>query len=211
MPDETTTLAASPTDAPASGGDTARPLAERQIEALGELVEIGVKIARAIGRRVDADVPDPVADLNAAAIAYARVARAVRQTVMLQDRLLAERAAATARAGDLRARVSRIVRRAIEGEHADAERVERLATEAAEGLEQERYGDILTRPIGEIVADICKALGLRPDWDDLFDDISAAEAFARGKTLDIPDAPLTGPLEVRWLDDDDDEPGSDSS
>ena len=187
---------------------------DRQIEALAELVEIGLKIARAIERQVDAAAgPQAIADLNAAAIAYARVARAVRQTVMLQTKLRAERDAATAKAGDLRARVGRIVRHAIEDQHDDAEQVERLAAEAAEGLEQERYGDLLTRPIGEIVAAICKDLGLHPDWPALADEIAAAEAFARGQAAEAAECePHTGPIEVRWLDDDDDEPpGRDSS
>ena len=71
-------------------------------------------------------------------------------------------------------RVARIVRRAIEDEHDDQEQVERLAAEAAERLEQERYGDILTRPIGEVIAAICKDLGLHPDWAKL-----AVECWAR--------------------------------
>jgi hypothetical protein len=53
-------------------------------------------------------------------------------------------------------RVARIVRGATEHE----EQIERLATEAAEGLEQQRYGDVLTRSVCEIVANICK--GPRP-------------------------------------------------
>jgi hypothetical protein len=178
---------------------------DHQLQLLGELAEIGLDIARAIDRRVQAAEPEPsLADLNAAATAYARVARAVRQTIMLQSRLLADRKAETARAGDLRARVRRIVRQAIEDEHDDKEQVERLAQEAAEGLEQERFGDVLIRPIGEIVAGICKDLGLDPDWPAFAGEISAAEAFARG-AAEPASAPLTGPIEVRWLDDDDDE------
>src|ERR1700744_1631097 len=121
-------------------------LVERQLEALGELVDIGVRIARAIDRQVDeaASQPRSVVDLNAAAMSYGRVARAVRQTVLLQSRLEAEQKTAAAKAGALRARVVRIVRQAAEDEHDDEEQVERLAAEAAEGLEQERYGYVLT-------------------------------------------------------------------
>lgn len=204
MPDGMEPCAAARTDAPAGAGAGACSLVERQVEALGELVGIGLKIARAIERQVDAAGagPQAMADLNAAAIAFARVARAVRQSVMLQSRLQQERTAAAARAGELKARVARIVRRAIEDEHGETEQVERLAAEAAERLEQERYGDVFTRPLGEIVADICRDLGLAPDWRGLAAEIAAAEAFARG----APDAAAaeeeSGPIEVYWLDDD---------
>ena len=202
MADETPSLTSAPDDAPAEGGEApARPLAERQLEALNELVGIGLNIARAIERQVSGPGPQSIADLDAAALAYARVARAVRQTVMLQSKLQAERNAAAAKAGDLRARVARIVRRAIEDAHDDAEQVERLAAEAAERLEQERYGDLLTRPIGEIVAAICKDLGLEPDWPALKDDIAAAEALARGgEDADTRPEDMSWPMQDAWLD-----------
>jgi hypothetical protein len=155
--------------------------AARQLELLGELAEIGLDIARAIERQVKRNEPEPsIAELQVAATAYARVARAVRQTILLQTRLLADHAAAAAKAGDLRRRVTDIVRQAIEDEHEDAEQVERLAVEAAEGLEQDRYGDVLGRPIADIVADICRDLGLHPDWRGLDREIKAVQAFARG-------------------------------
>ena len=204
MPDGTQPLPADPLDAPASreGGEArGRPLVEGQVEALDELVEVGLKIARAIARQVDDADGEPlsVADLNAAAMAYARVARAVRQTMMLQDRLQSDRKAAAAKAADLRARVGRIVRRAIEDGQGDAEQVERLVREAAERLEQERYGDVLVRPIGEIVADICKDLGLSPDWGGLAGEIAAAEALARGDAEAAAAAEDSEPLEVCWI------------
>ena len=180
MPDGTQPLA-NAQDA-AVGTASARPLAERQVEALGELVGIGLKIARAIERQVDAagDGPQAIAELAAASVAFARVARAVRQTMMLQSKLQEGRSAAASRAGDLRARVGRIVRRAIEDEHGETEQAERLAAEAAERLEQERYGDVLTRPVSEIVAGICRDLGLDPDWRGLSSEIAAAEAVVQG-------------------------------
>jgi hypothetical protein len=204
MADETASQATTCTDADLGDGAmaSARPLAERQIEALGELVGIGLKIARAIERRVDEAGPEaPLADLNAAAIAYARVARAVRQSILLQDRLKAGQDAAAGRAGDLRSRVAGIVRRAIEDEHDDAEQVERLAAEAAERLEQEHDHNVLTRPVREIVAGICKDLGLHPDWMGLAEDIAAAQAFARRDPA-AGEPAISGPVDIRWLDDD---------
>lgn len=137
-------------------------------------------------------------------MAYGRVARAVRQTILLQTRLQAEQAAAAARAGDVRVRVNRIVRRAIDAEHDGEERAERLAVEAAERLEQERYGDLLTRPVAEIIAVICGDLGLHPDWPDLEHDIAAAQAIARGRAGDADAASddETDSYRLYWLDDD---------
>jgi hypothetical protein len=171
-----------PTGAPTPGAAAhtcARPLTERQVAALGELVDIGLKLARAIERQVDGagEGPRPAAELNAAAIAFARVARAVRQTIMLQSKLLEAPSAAAAGAGDVKGAVARIVRGAIEDEFGRAAEIERLTAEAAERLEQEFGEDGPARPVGAIVADICKALGLDPDWRGLAADIAAAEAF----------------------------------
>jgi hypothetical protein len=190
-----------------AGDACARPLVEQQLEALGELVGIGLKIARGIERAVDGegDQAPSLADFNAAAMAYARVARAVRQTVMLQLRLQEARSAAAARAGDLKARVASIVRSAIEDAHGEGAEVERLVAEAAERLEQERFDEGLTRPVGEIVAGICQDLGLQPDWRGLARDIAAAEAFARGErgpAAVSEEEVYTGPTDVYWIGDD---------
>jgi hypothetical protein len=198
-------------DAPLCGDGAkapARALAECQIEALGELVGIGLKIARAIERQVDeaAAGPQPLADLNAAAVAYARVARAVRQSILLQDRLTeaqqaaeaeAEAGALRARKDGVKARMAGVVRSVIEAEHDDAERIERLAAEAMERLEQDLHGDVLARPVAEIIADICKDLGLHPDWPALALEVSAVEDMASGG--DAPEAPEK--IEIFWLDD----------
>ena len=45
------------------------------------------------------------------------------------------------------------------------ETVERLYTDAAERLERvDIYGDPAFRPISEVLAEICRDLGLKPDW-----------------------------------------------
>jgi hypothetical protein len=192
-----------PTDAAAAGDATrARPLAEQHLEALGDLVGIGLKIARAIERQVDAVGSGPlaIAELNAAAIAFARVARAVRQTIMLQNRLLEGRGAAAAGAGDVKGAVARIVRCAIEDEFGRAAEIERLTAEAGERLEHEFGEDGPARPVGAIVADICKALGLAPDWRGLAADIAAAEAFAAaGAHAAGGLAQDDGPGEICWI------------
>ena len=148
------------------------------------------------------------------AMAYNRVARAVRQTIMLQSKLIeALQERETARAGRkaaAKASAARILRGVIDEDGAnDAERAERLAGEAAERLREEDFGDLLARPFGEVVADICKDLGLSPDWLALAEDCAAAEAALNGKPAQ-PQEPFDGPMEIRWLDDEPD-PTQDSS
>ena len=195
--------------------DWARPMVERQLQVLGRLAEAGLEIALALeaqARGGEAVVQGDVA------MAYAHVARAVRQTIMLQSRLiegLQDRATAGAgRRAAARASAARILGGVIEDHPSDdAERAERLAAEAAERLREEDIGDLLSRPFGEAVAAICRDLGLSPDWLSLTEDCCAAEAALAGKPVAAPaaQAPRTGSLEVRWLDDDDPEPGQDSS
>ncbi|MGZ3314004.1 MAG: hypothetical protein ACXU8Q_07540 [Caulobacteraceae bacterium] len=215
MADGTTPLPSTPNDAPtprAAAEGCAQPLVERQVEALGELAEIGLRLARAIDRQVsdEAAGPPSLADLNAAAMAYARVARAVRQTLLLQSKITealrageASTAARAARRASVKARIAGLVRGVVEAEHNDAEQVERLVAEAAERLEQEAWGDEgLERPIQAIMADICEALGLHPDWTGLSRKVADVQAFAQRVGDDAGDDEESGPIEVYWIGDD---------
>src|ERR1700761_2821340 len=77
------------TAAQGGAGDGVRSRIERQLEMLGELAELGLEVAQIVERRakaVDAGTSD--ADLQGVAMAYARVARAVRMTLLLQSRLI---------------------------------------------------------------------------------------------------------------------------
>jgi hypothetical protein len=152
---------------------------------LGELAEIGLEVAREIGRQAKAE-PDAAA-LQHIAMTYNRVSRAVRLTLMLQTQVLKERgeaAEAEAEQAEVREplyrrkfRVERIVERLIKAEHDDEDDIDRLAVEAGERLDDEDlYGDILDKPIGELVALICKDLGLNPDWTKL-----AEQAWAKAE------------------------------
>jgi hypothetical protein len=70
--------------------------------------------------------------------------------------------------------------------------------EAKERLDNDDiYGLVATRPIGELVAMICEDLGLDPDWDHL-----AAEAWARAEIA-------SGAEGSPFLDCDDDEADGD--
>jgi len=192
-------------DAPpaADPGDWAGPMAERQLQMLGRLAEAGLQIAIALEAQAKGGAEVVSGDV---AMAYNRVARAVRQTLLLQSKLmqaLRDQAQAKAdRKSAAKASAARILRRAIEdGEGADAERAERLAVEAAERLGQEDFSDLLARPFAEIVAAICKDLGLGPDWLQLAEDCHAAEAAFSGKPGAVPEEePYDGPIKVRWLD-----------
>jgi hypothetical protein len=181
------TLAVS--DSPTSAPDAASSLMDRRLRMLDRLAEAGLEIALAIEKRVkDAEPAQPLAELNVAAQAYARVARGVRLCVLLQEQLTrddpdllgdpleAARQAEAARRQVQVDRTLRIVKR-IAKDHCRKEGFElgAYAHEAKERLDNDDiYGLVATRPIGELVAMICDDLGLQPDWDHL-----AAEAWAQ--------------------------------
>jgi hypothetical protein len=190
------------TAAPACGGESvgwARALLERQLWILGQLAEGGLEIARAIERAaVDKATDDAVRD--AAPMAYARVARAVRLTILLQSKLIADLQALEAKAMQLarsetldqdiarprlereqKTRIHRIVRRVAWAQGEEIEEVDRLGREAVERLDQdELYGDLLSRPVSEIIAHICRDLGLEPDWPQLAEEAWAKDEIESG-------------------------------
>jgi hypothetical protein len=179
----------------------ARDLAQRQIDMLTRLAEVGVAMAETLGRQA----ADEAAESSPAelALAYSRVARAVRMTIALQSKLIEDfvnldeavtdepRLVVEDLLAERRDRVERIVRRAVRAEHDDEDHVERLVHEANERLDDEDFlGDILKRPIGEIVALICKDLGLSPDWDRLAQEPWAIEERRQGE----PGSPFAAPF-----------------
>jgi len=211
--------------APASAAATARPegaaqaldaaavepraLIERQLRLLGELAELGLNIARAVERQATCEAPGAVQVVTGdVSLAFARVARAVRLTVALQSALMRDLQAldeVTERhlkggrsnaAQRRKARVRRILDRVIEAEVADAAEGERLAGEARERLEHDDiYGDVLSKPVGEIVALVCRDLGLSPDWSRLAQEAWAQEEIAGGQA----GSPFL-PRRCGWLD-----------
>ena len=162
----------------------------RHMRVLEELAEIGMRLARDVERQALADeprlaaLPDP-ALLNSAgrartdwALVFARIARAVRQTVALEAKLAAEaeeRGRQVSAAEDRRAalqktrvrqqkvRVKRLVEDAIAAE-ADAGEAEGLLLDLDERLADPDIEDELgSRPIGVIFAAICADLGIEAD------------------------------------------------
>jgi hypothetical protein len=115
-----------------------------------------LKAAERAGARAQANAQ---ANAQAAALAEAEIARDA-----------ADPADAPFTPGDQRrARLLRIVERVVETEHPDDEEtLQILMTDVCERLDDETlYGDLLERPASELVARLCKDLGLDPDWAEL--------------------------------------------
>jgi chorismate mutase len=82
-----------------------------------------------------------------------------------------------------KARVERIVERVIQAEFEDKDEdeIDRLAEEACERLEHDDiYGDLMARPVSEIIALVCRDLGLAPDWSRLAEEAWAQEEIDSG-------------------------------
>ena len=140
------------------------------------------------------------------ALAYGRAARAVRFTIALQSKLIADfqsfgRETSLAPGGgearivkvswddrgqDRRTGAARILGRVIAAEADSPEAAERLTREANERLDDLTLCGDLNRPFSEIVADICQDLGLSPDWAALSEEAWAREELKDGR----PGAPL---------------------
>ena len=155
----------------------ARSPAERRDAMLAELAALGMEASRIVVAKAH---ETPSADT---ALALSRLARAVRLTVMLQARLAAEAGRGQNPAADVeqrKARVQRIVERVAKADpDKDDDDVEAVVYETADRLDDEDlYGDLMDRPIREIVARICDDLDLKPDWTVLDQELWAREEAA---------------------------------
>ncbi|CAN7170307.1 hypothetical protein LJR225_000334 [Phenylobacterium sp. LjRoot225] len=207
-----------------------RVLIGRQLEVLGRLAEAGLNIALAVERQVmaveqaspeagspEAGSGEAVQRMQALALAYGRVSRAVRLTIALQSQLVkdlqdldatAARRAAGQQADAGRERrilqsarkeqVERIVERLIRTEAGDGAEADRLAEEAWERLDHDDiYGDLLARPVREIIALVCQDLGLAPDWSRWAQEAWAQGEIGAGAAGAAAEPPITA---LRWLD-----------
>jgi hypothetical protein len=160
------------------------PLLERQLQMLSRLAEAGLEIALAIERKVkESEAAQPLAALTAAGQAYDRVARAVRLCILLQNELVKDRPdpqrARRERHRDLAVDVVRRVARDHCGEGPIL--VSTMAKEARDRLDTDDiYGEVLNRPVGELVALICRDLGIEPNWDALAWEAWAQEEMQSG-------------------------------
>jgi hypothetical protein len=206
-----------PTPQPTAAQDDpaawAQAALRRQCELLEQLSEAGLRLALTIEGQATAD---PASAPPKTVSAFVRVAKAVRMTALLQSRLIkdmeqirsndrifgargrakaeADAAEAEARldpAHDHKARVENIVLRVAKTRTDDEDQLDRLVAETADRLDDDDiYGDVLTRPVGELVALICRDLGLDPDWERLSQEAWALEEIASG----APGSPFTRPL-----------------
>lgn len=165
-----------------------RAVMDRQLAVLGRLAEAGLNLATHVEQQ--ATTPGaPLEALPSLALAYARVSRAARLTVALQSKVIRDiqalseaahrhRAADDKKAArDHKDRITRVLDRVIGVEVDDADEVDRLAEEACERLEHDDiYGDLQQYSTGEIIARVCRDLGLAPDWSRW-----AEEAWAKGE------------------------------
>jgi hypothetical protein len=151
-----------------------RPAFERQIAMLGELAEAGLEVVHAIRDQAVAATVDPCPRIDFG-LAYTRAARAVRMTLSLQRRYIldlrfefrhGEPAPAWDTAPKARASgVDRIRHGLGTGGLGEAKAVKQLDQEIElyERLE-DLEDDIPDGSFNEIVAKLCKDLGLAPDW-----------------------------------------------
>jgi hypothetical protein len=173
----------------------------RVAQAIERQVTESSGLAAAVSAKAGSEAPEaPPPSLDTAALAFSRVARAMHTTALLQSRLIGDleqgrgrheaRCEAETEAGieaerekqrtdpawRHKIRVEEIVARVAKPQLGEDEKaLDRLMTEVCERLEDDDiYGDVMTRPVGELVALICRDLGLDPDWPTL-----AQEAWAR--------------------------------
>jgi hypothetical protein len=190
----------------------ARGVIERHVAVEEQLAAAGLRLALAIEQAATQAAAENRPVDKDAGMAFSRVARAVRMGGLLQAKLIREldearardleraaqaREAAEAQAEDAelceplyrhKARVEKIVDRIATAQHGEADARDRLVAEAGERLDDEDlYGDILARPIGELVSMLCRDLGLKPDWTRLAEEAWAREEIAGGH----PSSPFT--------------------
>lgn len=139
--------------------------------------------------------------------AFSRVARAVRQTVALEARLAEGSTSRQAQKAELtiserwrsarrKRQVETLVEAVIEAAVKDDDDYNQLIADAAERLaDDDEEADFADRPIGELVARICRDLGVTPDWS-LFEDDDWAIEEARTRPRGSPFAKGSGAEEA---------------
>ena len=170
-----------PADRPAA----ARALVDRQLQKLERLAEIGMELAEEAGRQAKAtpEAREKSGFAGDPAEIFAKAARTVRMCIALQSKLMkdladferADKAERSQRATARKYRIQDYVERAIKVEFGERSAIRVLSDQTREILRDENLLDrIADRPVGEIVARICRDLGLSPEWS-----VWAAEPWAR--------------------------------
>jgi hypothetical protein len=164
-------------------------LAEWRLAMLQELTEIGMTLARDLGRQVaEPPAPDKAAPRRDPADSFARLSRAIRLTINLHARIAAElaalragvaieietrrkdvaarvKAAAQKKSADYRKRIQDAVEVAVDAEIDDDEARFDCMWALEERLEHdEAYEDLESLTFTEAVQRLCADLDLSPDW-----------------------------------------------
>lgn len=191
-------------EGPPPGADRALR-SERHLRVLEELTEVGMEMVRALRDEAVAEDGKSAGEL---ALTFSRVARAVRQTVALEARLaegheimaFRARSAEPARAPRpvspnqfRRTEIGRVVGEMIDLTIPDDDQREPFY----EAL-YDRIDDVpaatFERPMGVMIAEICRDLGLEPDWSLWAEETFAIEE-ARDRTPGSPYADMGPPAE----------------
>jgi len=197
-----------------------RELRDLHLEQLGQLAQTGMDMVQALRAQVCDGGPQVVE--GDVVLAYSRLSRAVRMAILLQSNLLSDKPPAggsgTETVGDGRdddaadeiwgrplpeptarrmGKFSRLMRHIVECSVEAPERLERVLAEAAERLEADDVRRAIAgRPYGEVIAIICRDLGLQPDWERIphkpnrlgwatYEDIRIARDFSGASTAQI--------------------------
>jgi hypothetical protein len=183
-----------------SDDERATPSLAGRVARLEVMADIGIGMARRLAREVEAA---EVGELAAGdvALAYERIAKAVRLCLILEERLEDGEAARREKAAAARAaqpysqqiaearaekqRQGRIgrgetvveaVEAMIDREAGDTQReYEAMEREFQEKLEDYGARDFERRPLSAIIAEICDTLGITPDWSLWADETWAVE------------------------------------
>ena len=147
---------------------TAMPLAEDAAyyrRVLHELIDMGLDMARVVHGRAKAQaevtVEEPGVEVADGSVAFDRLARAVRRTVALARRLEEPVRDGAPRRLAARRQILRAVEDVIQREAVDQDEEDGLNGELYERLDAPELDDELDcRPVAEIVADICRDLGI---------------------------------------------------
>ncbi len=151
--------------------ETAVPSAEDTAyyrRVLHELIDMGLDMARLVHGRAKAQaevaevtVEQPGVEVADGSVAFDRLARAVRRTVALARRLEEPVRDGVKRRLTARRQVLRAVEDVIQREAVDQDEEDGLNGELYERLDAPELDDELDcRPVAEIVADICRDLGI---------------------------------------------------
>jgi hypothetical protein len=142
-------------------------MAREQDADLRELAELGMSFARKLEARVEGVAS--VAEVQALALAFNRIARGVRLTHALRTKLVRdqleigklERVAAQKAVERRKAQVTAVLDREIFTDEADQDTADHLAERLTERLDAEAlFDDFLNGPLDHVIARIRKDLGL---------------------------------------------------